>query len=416
MPIVRCPECGEKVKLPADDRKVVRCASCRHKFRLDDEDDAQTVSEKPPAKKKRSANNGEAGPPRRRSRADDDDEDQPSPKKQRPNKTWKGLTKVLDRMSTPVKVGVGIALVVLLLACIHPFSFLLVLIAYTMIIVLTGSVMYIVVIARDDMVELLKCIFIPFYGLYYLFTHWDNLKHAVYTQLFGLFVPALLGFFPLPCYWVVYGTGKSEAPIEIPPTAKLTGDATLDRILARLVYTDPRGGPRGVLMELASMNIDNTHRPVVAKKLAEFLQTADRTDRAETIRVLTRWATPAEIPVLIPILQDKEITNRIVVLRGIGRLQDKRSVIPVLECLSVAGLESEVVPTLINIGPVAEPELLGLLKGEDNALRISALRVLEHSGTPACYPALEALTANQDQTTRTRAKIAIDGITARNKK
>src|SRR5262249_34086205 len=49
MPRVQCPECDRAVKIAADDedRVSIRCPSCRHKIRLDEE--------KPRRKKKSSA-------------------------------------------------------------------------------------------------------------------------------------------------------------------------------------------------------------------------------------------------------------------------------------------------------------------------------------------------------------------------
>jgi hypothetical protein len=143
---------------------------------VDDDDEDDDV---PRARKKGTA----------RSRYDDDDDDEPRPrsKKKRVKRRSSGGSPFgsMGPVGGTLAVGGVLWLICLVLGFVWPAVMIApMVIGY--IIAFVGGIMLLVIAFKDDVVQGLLCLFIPFYSLFYLITHWDDCKHAFFIQLGGI--------------------------------------------------------------------------------------------------------------------------------------------------------------------------------------------------------------------------------------
>ncbi|MBI2804633.1 MAG: TFIIB-type zinc ribbon-containing protein [Planctomycetes bacterium] len=199
MATIRCPECDKKVKLPVDeDRATVRCGSCGYKIRLDEPDD------------------------------DDDEPVRPKKKKKKRSKNF--FTPYLSmamRLDNSLKVILGLTVVAVLASCIHPVLYL-VPVIYGCALMIIGGAMFLIIAFNDSPMELLLCLFLPFYSLYYLVTHWGETRPAFLMQVYGMVV-CFSFVCALPFHALVFGviqTVKGNRPanerveIKTPPSKR----------------------------------------------------------------------------------------------------------------------------------------------------------------------------------------------------
>lgn len=179
-------------------------------------------------------------------------------------------------------------------------------------------------------------------------------------------------------------TKEPEPEVEPPP---LTGDREMDRLLARLGGKN-REAVHDAAEKLAAMQ-PNPHRPLVAGKLAEVLQTAEIRNRTPLVRALGVWGTAKEVPVLIRFLDDANINTRHEALQALGKLPDERAVEPAIRCLAIFETTWHAEQALKAMGPVAEKGLLAVLRQPNKDLWVPALRILKEIGTEQSIPALE---------------------------
>jgi hypothetical protein len=426
VPRITCPECDEVVKVPKDyERSIIRCPSCEHKIRLDEVEEQEDDQ------------------PRRRSR----DEVRPiKRKRKKPNAFAQFWQATGGRLDTPLLVIVIISVLSLLLSCIHPIFYVVPMVVGGCLILL-GGVLFLLVVVNDSLTELLLCFLVPFYSLYYLIKNWGATCKSFYLQVYGTaFCFSFLCFMPL--HYLIYGTrlpGPNNPPVAViqppvnapvgpkpagggpgpkkpfevepvppiapaPPPAKVTGDETLDKLLADLTSKDD------FLRRKAADALDamppNQHRAAVAGYLAKLSQSPTDSERRTAVPLLATWATAKEVPILIQLLGDKEIYIRNRVLKNIGKLQDPRTVTPVVNCLLEFQTRSNAEVALKEMGPLAEKEVLALLNHPDVfGIRVSAIRILREIGTQQSVPALQAAKGNI--TLRGSADQALAAIAAR---
>lgn len=479
MPTIRCPECEEKVKVSTDDeRATVRCESCGHKIRLDDKDDG-AFSSKPTSKKRSSEEGISEGPPRRSSRKDDDDDDDEPirPKKKKTNKTAKRLLKsgkwLLDTMSLPVKIIVGLAIVAMLVSCLHPYCYLVPLL-YGLILIVLGGLLFMVVVFNDSPVEIMMCIFLPFYSLYYLISHWEETKETLYLQLFGIFVcfslicPMSFHAVMIGAWGAVAGKGPGPAPlaankgpdnrpppfpivnppdnrpienrpienkpienkpienkpienkpienkpIEKQPAPRITGDVALDQLLDDFNSKD--SNTRAAAVKTFKDMKPNEHRAAVSKRLLEVAKTGDVSTRHTVLDLMKTLATKEDTPALIGFLNDQDVHARNLTLQALGEVRDERAVPAMLQTLVSLPTQWHSEQALRKLGPAAEPGLLNAVNDKDIRVKNAAVRELGQVGTVRSVPTLQAL-IQQDITVRVAAQQALGAIVARaNKK
>jgi hypothetical protein len=210
------------------------------------------------------------------------------------------------------------------------------------------------------------------------------------------------------------GVGAEAKVEDAPPAAApvMTGDPELDQTLANLGAKD--GAVRKAAADRLLGMKPNPHRPVVAKKIAENLQTAELWERTPLIRALGVWATPAEVPFLLQFLRDPDINTRNEVLDVLGKLRDERAVKPVVSCFMEFNTRWHAEQALKKLGPMAEKEVLALLSQPNKDMRVPAIYVLAEIGTEQSLPALQE--ATKEFATKGVAEGAIAAIKKRMQK
>ena len=152
---------------------------------------------------------------------------------------------------------------------------------------------------------------------------------------------------------------------------------------------------------------------MVARKLAEALKTANPFTRVSIIKALVTWYTDEQVPVLIGILNSKDIQQPINELLGmIGKTHDERFVEPVVNLLGEFFFSGQAEKAVKDLGPVAEPAILVMLSNplKKNAW-MTGIRLLKDIGTEKSFPLLEKGT--RDPQYRLACADAIIGIRTR---
>jgi hypothetical protein len=213
----RCPKCAKK--LGVDDSRlgeVVICPGCQGRLRIpvrkNGEEPGQAVY-----KISRPTGEEEPFPPvRRRKRAEDEDgpssdseaaESRPVPRRRKKRrKTPAGLPWGLDGFVAAILGVAVVGLVSLVLAWIWPTATFMPL-GLGLVLIWVGAIWFLVMAFQDSLAAGLLCLFVPFYGLYYLVTHFDEVKRPFLVQLLGVVV-VMVG----SCTGAFSGRRSSRAP------------------------------------------------------------------------------------------------------------------------------------------------------------------------------------------------------------
>jgi hypothetical protein len=208
------------------------------------------------------------------------------------------------------------------------------------------------------------------------------------------------------------GQGAAPPQEANAPPPRVTGDAALDQALADLGHRDGSVA-RAAAQRLADTTL-NEHRPVVAKKLAEQLRTAEVYRRAAFIQALGVLATADEVPALIEMLSAEDINTRHEALKVLGKLRDERAAAPMVRCWLDFPTQWHAERALRDMGPAAEKEVLALVKHPEPLRAEAAVRLLGDIGTQASVPTLEAVSRDNPRL-RDTARRALAAIAARSK-
>jgi hypothetical protein len=132
------------------------------------------------------------------------------------------------------------------------------------------------------------------------------------------------------------------------------------------------------------------------------------TDRDDTLReagqtLLANYGTSEQVPQMLRALKEaSEVSVRMALAKGMGRLGDPRGAEPLAELIATGQSDqtsfykhnTPVTEALVKIGPPAERAVLALLKEKHSDTRILACNVLKEIGSKKSLPALEELTGN----------------------
>src|SRR5262249_48995559 len=136
---------------------------------------------------------------------------------------------------------------------------------------------------------------------------------------------------------------------------------------------------------------------------------------------LGAWSGPEEVPALIKTLEHTDVFTRQNGLKVIGRLRAPQTVAPVMRCFRDPQTRREAEMTLREIGAIAEPDVLALLKEQDALLKKdvflkkAAIEVLADIGTEASVPALQDAAAGGNFHLAPAAQQALTTIAGRKK-
>lgn len=146
-------------------------------------------------------------------------------------------------------------------------------------------------------------------------------------------------------------------------------------------------------------------------QLAESLENklSDQEFRPHALRALRNWATRANVPALIDLLDDN--SQRGVAAEILVKLKDPRAVEPLMrEFATNFFRRGEATTHLIGMGPVAEPYVLSYLSHPDWQVQKAAIGILNRIGTKRSLPALQTIVARNSLLTKGDAQNAIKSI------
>jgi hypothetical protein len=146
----------------------------------------------------------------------------------------------------------------------------------------------------------------------------------------------------------------------------------------------------------------------------EGVNEQESSHRIAAVKVLSDWGTAEHVPLLLKLLKEEELFGRHNVIRGLGRLKDKRAAEPLARLIATGGSDVYIaVEALGKIGPDAEDDVLMLLKEKHNDTRRSACGVLRKIGTKKSVEPLRELMLSTDRMLSDAATEAARAIMAR---
>jgi serine/threonine protein kinase len=198
-----------------------------------------------------------------------------------------------------------------------------------------------------------------------------------------------------------------------PPPPRAQDDPFFQKVWADL-DNDNKFKRKEALETLAAMK-PNDQRGEVAKKLVALTETGDWLIRRPAVLALGAWAGPEEVPALIKTIEHADVFTRQEGLKVIGRFRDPQTVAPVIRCFRDFSTQKEAGNALREIGGMAEPDVLALLKEQDVFLKKAAALVLAAIGSEASVPALQDAVAGGNFHLAPAAQQALTAIAARKK-
>jgi hypothetical protein len=176
---------------------------------------------------------------------------------------------------------------------------------------------------------------------------------------------------------------------------KIKNDKRYDSALNTLIQTPPDERRSEVLKILEPLTGDQY--PLLHDKATE---------------AFCKWATKDNVPVLLRLINASEPGARVkAAMKTMAKLKDERGIAPIAARLKDFFVRGEAKEALIAYGPMAEDEVIKLLRQTNNDARNEACEILEKIGTAKSLPVLEQ--AAQDFFLKGNATRAIEAIKKR---
>ena len=226
------------------------------------------------------------------------------------------------------------------------------------------------------------------------------------------------------------GTTKSVAPLQEASRASDSQLAQAAREAVKKLQPDAMDTVAEALIDLESS--DHFKQSAALEKLAKMTPDDARRDKVATAienqvlgkdlffiykeagPALSVWAGKNTVSRLLPLLANERATphERQVAMEVLGKVKDKRAVLPVVRWVL---LDTEnATRSLIEMGPVAEDEVIKLVKGPDAAGRTAAAHILQETGTIKSVAALKRASQDpRDANAAAAAKVALDILNER---
>jgi hypothetical protein len=228
--------------------------------------------------------------------------------------------------------------------------------------------------------------------------------------------------------WERLEGGEREAAISPPPAprpaeaAKLSSDE-LAPLMEKLKSEDPEAR-QSAARQLAAGRIESPSAKLLSL-MATLANDRDDTVRNAALTILANHGTTNHVPTLLKALGTEDMGLRSTIVRGLGRLQDKRAADALADLVAAgpsdqlqhnSARNTEAADALTRIGPTAEPAVLGLLKERSNVTRWQACGILKHIGTKKSLPTLKELALAASKELSEAAADACRSIQARETK
>lgn len=189
-------------------------------------------------------------------------------------------------------------------------------------------------------------------------------------------------------------------------------DAVAEALLD-LESTDTQA-KRDALERLAQLTPDEARREKVAALLeAQMLSNEALSLRDAAAPAMALWAGKSTVPRLLRLLDENASqSERDAAMQVFAKLKDERSVFPVIRWIIKD--TDNVTKTLIEMGPVAEAEVVKLLKERNPSVRTAAARIIQEIGTVKSLAGLKRASQDpRDYGAAAAAQVALDIVTDR---
>ena len=204
---------------------------------------------------------------------------------------------------------------------------------------------------------------------------------------------------------------SQAASLTARPAKKLSGE-DIQKILTDL-KSDDAGTRGGAALKLQTSELSETP-PALLDLMTGFLNDPDISLSSAAIKVVADYGTQEHVPVLLQLLKDSEHFSRNNIIRGLGRLKDKRAAEPLAALLASGGSDAyQAGEALAKIGPDAEDAVLAVLKEKHVETRRQVCRVLKQIGTKKSLEPLRELMLSTDRMLGESAGEAVRAIMAR---
>ena len=171
---------------------------------------------------------------------------------------------------------------------------------------------------------------------------------------------------------------------------------------------------REALDRLAKTPPDEARREKVAAVLEALCLGHESFHLGESLDgAMAAWAGKMTVPRLLPMLEKNAgMHERRLAMSVFAKLKDERAVLPIIRWVIYD--TDNVTKTLIEMGPVAEPELIKTLKDPNATARTGAARVLQEIGTVRSLATLKRASLDQrDPGAAAAARVALDIVSER---
>jgi hypothetical protein len=189
---------------------------------------------------------------------------------------------------------------------------------------------------------------------------------------------------------VTFGTVRSVSGrtitvvVQAPPGPPANAD-DVAKALFRL--KKPLSNIRHEAAEALKKATPDQRRDEVARALEAVLTEPDQHTREVVIDALGVWGTKETVPLLLPLLAQKD--DRRPAIRALGNLKDERAIDPIAEFIDKNEELGEVGEALKKLGPAAEKAVLKRLNHEVLLVRWKVCEILGAIGTKESIPSLE---------------------------
>jgi len=210
-------------------------------------------------------------------------------------------------------------------------------------------------------------------------------------------------------------TGDALTAALAPPAPPVTvplSDENVQKLITDL-KSDDDNTRRTAIMRLNGATI--TAPPAeLLNLLAAMATDTDAFNRMSAMNFLGQHATQEQVPALLKLLNDSDMSIRQNAIKALTRLHDPRAIGPLVELVARGGnFNNDVTSALISAGPDAEKSVLPLLSEKNVETRRQACVILQQIGSRDSLDALQKQMADPDQQLSQAAVEAVRAINNR---
>jgi hypothetical protein len=208
----------------------------------------------------------------------------------------------------------------------------------------------------------------------------------------------------------------SPPPPPVPAEERKISSDEAAALVAKMQSTDmgARLTASSDLLSRTPAELDDATR----QKLASLTMDKEEQVRRAALKTLAACPRPSDLPILARGLEGDDHSIRTAVIRAIAGLKSPRAAAALADSLAAgagdaSSRNSEVVDALIQMGPLAEPAALPLLKERNARTLVDACRVLRDTGTANSVKPLKELVLHPSKNVSDAAIEALRVIRAR---